>query len=431
MTEQQTQYDLAAAYLEVGRPDLAMPQIQDLLGRDPEDVRALLLGTRALSAQGRGVRARAMLDGALRIAPQDPDVLCASVEVDLGAGRQQQALSAAQTLVGAYPQNAAHWLLLARAQVHLDRLRDAQASLARALELAPDDPQGHVLGVEIAGHHRPRSPRVARREAFHLRQAMSAGADTSQLVMAAASGALPSMNPARNAAAIRLLSDQLRATPSDRFVSAMMDASLRAIAARAGVLVMAVGAWALWSWWKPGGDSATVPAFAALAVLVCCGHVTWVGARMGSAARRRFGDLLGEPLVLTSWLLLAQGVVSFAIAVVRASGSTAWFVLIGTVACVVAALACTAATIRAGDDAINHGGDSKAQDPERAQAAAALATGAAVASGALAWAGPWQDLVAVVALGVSAVVYLPVAVWAFARGCAGGRGKVRGARPAR
>ena len=118
---------------------------------NPQTVKALALRARARGLLGQAERAEADLDLVRRIAPEDPDVILHSAQVDLEAGRPQAAIALLLTpTVGKYP---ILQMLRARVQHELgndnDALEDIKVALDRIGEI-PSPGDVRMLGAETA-----------------------------------------------------------------------------------------------------------------------------------------------------------------------------------------------------------------------------------------------------------------------------------------
>jgi tetratricopeptide (TPR) repeat protein len=90
-----------------------------------------------------------VLAEALATAPNRTDVLVAAGELQQDFGQHEQALGYYRKAADLEPQQADHWLHMARAQVALSFLPAARESIARALELAPDSVDAVGFAVRL------------------------------------------------------------------------------------------------------------------------------------------------------------------------------------------------------------------------------------------------------------------------------------------
>lgn len=111
---------------------------------EPWNPRAL----RALSAAGYALdridEALALALQAAALAPQDSELAIHAAELLLRAGRPDEALSLLDEASGRDPSNATLWRLVSTAEAERGATGPALHAIARALELAPDDPEYHL-----------------------------------------------------------------------------------------------------------------------------------------------------------------------------------------------------------------------------------------------------------------------------------------------
>lgn len=89
----------------------------------------------------------------------------------LDLGRVPQAIALLQQMVEEYPGSATCWLMLGRALVHQQSWAAAEQALAKALRLAPENPEIHVqMGVALYYAWNPRA-------AAHFRKAIQTQPD--------------------------------------------------------------------------------------------------------------------------------------------------------------------------------------------------------------------------------------------------------------
>jgi cellulose synthase operon protein C len=118
------------------------PFREALAGRDLGRARRLL-------AEGHDDQAAGALGEALRRRPDLADARRLLAELELQRGRLEQAFLMFQSLAELEPENAEGWLGLARVRVAAGQPAEAEASLDRVLELAPDRLPARILRSEV------------------------------------------------------------------------------------------------------------------------------------------------------------------------------------------------------------------------------------------------------------------------------------------
>ena len=118
----------------------------------PDDVPALLLLSGMLTGPERAKERRGLLEKAVRIAPEDPEVLNVLAWEDVLAGNGRKALAIAQKAVDLAPDRAKILDTLAAALAQSERCADALEAQRRAVKLAFDDGRSGGLQKRLAAY---------------------------------------------------------------------------------------------------------------------------------------------------------------------------------------------------------------------------------------------------------------------------------------
>ena len=279
---------LAMAQIEGARGDwrAALTRAEAASALTPEDAAVLAMRAQALDRLGRAADARAAIDRALAIAPDDPLLAVRYVEiVELPGRRYQDADQRLLRAVAEQPYLATAWRMLGRVREAAGRPADARAAYLDGLAYQPRDGTLHAaLGLLLA-----ESDGAAARS--HLEQAVELMAMPAPEVRNALGDVLAARG--ETAAAAGQWTLVVRATES---ATAVEDRHQRAIALRS--LGRREDAEAVWRELVAAGPD-HAPAWQGLAA-AALDRKAWNDA---AAAARRAADI--DPALATAWNILA------------------------------------------------------------------------------------------------------------------------------
>ncbi len=141
----------AEALFETGRSVMAKSSLENELKIDEPDAEAVLLFARYRAVE-EPERARKLMEAASQRSPDDVRLLAGLAQLDLAAGRREQALKRLDAaLAGDLPEPRTAALRLLRAQVllQLGQAEKAEADALRAFQAAPGNQQAMELLVAI------------------------------------------------------------------------------------------------------------------------------------------------------------------------------------------------------------------------------------------------------------------------------------------
>ncbi|MGA9531855.1 MAG: tetratricopeptide repeat protein [Anaerolineales bacterium] len=138
--EPRWQRRLAELYLSDGRPEAALPHLQQSLELEPEHAAARLNLARALRAAGQISEAHEAFNKALPHHGGNAGILVEAAEVDLAAGHPKLAGDRFRQALDHQPKNAAARVGAARAALALGDQRAAEKHAAAALRANPTEP---------------------------------------------------------------------------------------------------------------------------------------------------------------------------------------------------------------------------------------------------------------------------------------------------
>ncbi len=149
---------LGLLYLQMGRPQEALPHLREALLIDPTRTDAAgalvhILQDQSQSALDTGDpgKALALLNEARGFAPDNADVQYAFGMVAIRLSLQQDAVEAFQKTLQLRKNDAQAFYNLGRAFMGLSKFADARQQFAEYVKLRPDDPSGHcALGMTLA-----------------------------------------------------------------------------------------------------------------------------------------------------------------------------------------------------------------------------------------------------------------------------------------
>ena len=148
---------LGMLYIQTNRPDHAVTELQRALKLDPSRTDALspllsLWRTQARAAvrAGDNEKALALLIGARKTAPNDPDVLFDFGMVALRVSLLPDAAKAFQEALAVHPEDPPALYGLGRAQMGLSKFQESKTSFERYVQVQPADASGHfALGIAL------------------------------------------------------------------------------------------------------------------------------------------------------------------------------------------------------------------------------------------------------------------------------------------
>ncbi len=129
----------ARAWLEGGRPDLALQAVYPVDEDSPHAGEALTIAGVALLRRGNLVGARVMLERARKLRPHDPKPLRALVVVRLRSGDGARASADLQELCRLTPHDPRPWTVIGTVRRALGNQREAVEAFAEASRRAPGD----------------------------------------------------------------------------------------------------------------------------------------------------------------------------------------------------------------------------------------------------------------------------------------------------
>jgi tetratricopeptide (TPR) repeat protein len=159
---------LGLLYVQLGRPEEAVPQLREAVRLDPVRsdasgalVRILQDQARAASAAGDSEKALAFLMDARKYAPDNPDVNSELGTIALQISLWQDAVEAFQRTLKMRADDPLALYNLGRAFLGLSQFEDARQQFARYVAVRPDDASGHcALGMTLAAlEHEPEARR--------------------------------------------------------------------------------------------------------------------------------------------------------------------------------------------------------------------------------------------------------------------------------
>ncbi|MFN0192602.1 MAG: tetratricopeptide repeat protein [Aestuariivirga sp.] len=130
----------AERMLDVGNADKALEGAMSVLGREPENPRALALATRCHIAMEDWDEAEAAIDSLMAAEPESAQGLILRLAIaDRNKPRGKKTLAAAQNVLAVDPESAIAWNLRAVAHDNLGAYDEAEHAYRQAIEFEPDD----------------------------------------------------------------------------------------------------------------------------------------------------------------------------------------------------------------------------------------------------------------------------------------------------
>jgi tetratricopeptide (TPR) repeat protein len=139
------QLDEAQALVVAGQPGAALPLLEGVVRRRPNDGAANLLLGQVLLQTGQTRPAVPPLTRALESEPHAVPAGLLLASAYLSEGRPDEALPVVERVLASHPGNAAALRIRATSHLQLGQADQAVLDAQRILELAPEDPQGPVL----------------------------------------------------------------------------------------------------------------------------------------------------------------------------------------------------------------------------------------------------------------------------------------------
>ena len=139
------QLDEAQALVVAGQPAAALPLLEGVVRRKPDDGAANLLLGQVLLQTGQTRPAVSPLTRALESEPHAVPAGLLLASAYLREGRPEEALGVVDRVLAGHPGQAAALRIRATSQLQLGHAERAAADAQRLLELSPDDPQAPVL----------------------------------------------------------------------------------------------------------------------------------------------------------------------------------------------------------------------------------------------------------------------------------------------
>lgn len=146
------QLDEAQSLVAEGRPMAALPLLESVVRRRPEDGPANLLLGQVLIQIGRTQNAFGPLQRALDVERWAIPAGLLLASAHLGEGRPQRALETVNQVLESHPNQTAALRIRATAQLQLGHAEAALDDAQRILELDPSDPQAPVLAGTALSH---------------------------------------------------------------------------------------------------------------------------------------------------------------------------------------------------------------------------------------------------------------------------------------
>lgn len=164
-------YKFGGALLQAGYPERALPYLEEMLRRTPNNARALLAVGRVHFEAGRLSQARAALEKSLSLDPNLPAAWNDLGGVESQSGRDVEALRCYEKALALLPDQTYVLLNVAQAQAKLGRRPDAEKSYRRVLELDPrSGDAANGLGLLLARQGRNAEARKLFETAISIRR---------------------------------------------------------------------------------------------------------------------------------------------------------------------------------------------------------------------------------------------------------------------
>ncbi len=167
---------LGLLYLQMGRPQEAVPQLREAVRIDPARtdaagalVHILQDQSQTAVAAGDVGRALALLNDARRYAPDNADVQFGFGVLALRLSLQQDAMEAFQRTLQLRKNDPLALYNLGRALMGLSKFDEARQQFAEYVKIHPDDPSGHcALGMTLAALERSQEARAEFEQSIEL-----------------------------------------------------------------------------------------------------------------------------------------------------------------------------------------------------------------------------------------------------------------------
>ena len=146
---EQPHYLLASAYSFTGRPQDALPVLNKAAALFPQNPKPHLISGMILRQHNKPDDARKAFEQALQIQPDFSPAIEQLIELDLQSGDHSKALARAQEYARKFPNAPSPLFLQARIFEAQKRFPEAEASLNKAIQLAPDFIAAHKMLVRL------------------------------------------------------------------------------------------------------------------------------------------------------------------------------------------------------------------------------------------------------------------------------------------
>ena len=172
---------LGLLYVQMGKGDLAVPELQQSLKLDPErkDAQAALVSTwrtqaRLAAHSGEQEKALALLLAARKLTPEDPDVQFEFGMMALRMSLFPDAIDAFDETLKLRPSDGQALYGLGRTKIALSKFDDAEQIFERYVQLRPDDASGHyALGFTLQALQRIAEARAEYEKSIELQTAQT------------------------------------------------------------------------------------------------------------------------------------------------------------------------------------------------------------------------------------------------------------------
>ncbi|HET6180448.1 MAG TPA: tetratricopeptide repeat protein [Candidatus Sulfotelmatobacter sp.] len=172
---------LGLLYVQMGKDDLAVPELQQALKLDPgrRDAEGALIAIWRAQAHGAAQsgdaeKALSLLIAARKLDPGNPDVQFDFGMIALRMSLFPDAVDAFNQTLKLHPDDAQALYGLGRAKISLSKFDDAQQSFERYLQLRPDDASGHyALGFTLQALQRMPEARAEYEKSIELQAAQT------------------------------------------------------------------------------------------------------------------------------------------------------------------------------------------------------------------------------------------------------------------
>lgn len=188
-TDTRADYALVEFHLRKGKPAEALSAAKTLLGKTPEDVKALVTHGRALLATGNTAGAQQAFVNAGRRAGFDANTLAGIAQYQLAAGDLSGAAYTLEKALGHDPAHLPANQLMASIELRRNELAQAEARARRIIQQYPKFPGGHqLLGDVASARNQGPAAIAAYREAHRLQPSTATAVPLLRLLSIQAQG---------------------------------------------------------------------------------------------------------------------------------------------------------------------------------------------------------------------------------------------------